>query len=41
MCTAAGFEIIFSRYVQAGRWDAELDAVDSRAKEILLLCKKI
>jgi SAM-dependent methyltransferase len=40
MCINAGFEIIFSRYVQAGRWDMELDATDSKSKEILLLCKK-
>lgn len=41
MCTDAGFEIIFSRYVQAGRWDIELEATDEKAKEILLLCRKI
>jgi len=36
-----GFEVIFSRYVQAGKWDTELESTDIKAKEILLLCKKI
>jgi len=40
MCTNVGLEIIFSRYVQAGKWDIELKATDKKAKEILLLCKK-
>jgi SAM-dependent methyltransferase/GNAT superfamily N-acetyltransferase len=40
MCMNAGFKILFSRYVQAGAWDTELNAVDKKAKEILVLCKK-
>ena len=40
MCTNVGLEIIFSRYVQAGKWEVELEATDKKAKEILLLCKK-
>ncbi len=40
MCTNVGFEIVTSRYVQAGRWDVELEATDNGAKEILVLCKK-
>ena len=38
--TEVGFEVIFSKYVQAGKWDIELESTDSKAKEILLLCKK-
>jgi 2-polyprenyl-3-methyl-5-hydroxy-6-metoxy-1,4-benzoquinol methylase len=41
MCTDAGLNIIFSRYVQAGKWDIELSATDTKAKEILLLCQKV
>lgn len=37
----SGFEVIFSKYVQAGKWNIELESTDKRAKEILLLCKKI
>ena len=40
MCVDMGLEIVMSRYVQAGRWDKELQSVDPKAKEILLLCKK-
>jgi 2-polyprenyl-3-methyl-5-hydroxy-6-metoxy-1,4-benzoquinol methylase/GNAT superfamily N-acetyltransferase len=32
-----GIRKIWSRYVQAGRWDVPLDATDPRAKEILFL----
>ncbi len=32
-----GFNIIESRYVQAGKWDVPLTATDSRAKEILFV----
>lgn len=39
MCRASGLHVLWSRYVQAGRWDTELGATDPRAKEILLLCK--
>jgi len=40
MCKNAGFSVVMSRYVQAGKWDIELDAIDTKAKEILLLCRK-
>ncbi len=40
MCISAGLEVIFSRYIQAGKWEVELEATDKKAKEILLLCKK-
>lgn len=41
MCIDIGLEVIFSRYVQAGKWEVELEATDKKAKEILLLCQKI
>ena len=40
LCKSVGFKVIFSRYVQAGRWDTELQPTDEKAKEILLLCQK-
>lgn len=40
MCINVGLEIIFSRYIQAGKWEVALEATDKKAKEILLLCKK-
>ena len=40
MCKDVGLEIMFSRYVQAGKWEIELEATDKKAKEILILCKK-
>jgi len=40
MCEDAGFEILLSRYVQAGKWGNPLNPTDDNAKEILLLCKK-
>lgn len=36
----AGFKILESRYVQAGRWEIPLDACDIKAKEILIIGKK-
>lgn len=41
ICEKHGFKIIFSRYVQAGKWDVELASTDKKAKEILVLCQKI
>jgi hypothetical protein len=38
VCEAAGFEVIWSRPVRAGKWDAEESS--DRAKEILVLCRK-
>lgn len=40
MCRAADLEVVWSRFVQAGRWETELGATDQGAKEILLLCIK-
>ena len=40
MFVKLGFEVLFSKYVQAGKWDIELESTDTKAKEILLLCKK-
>ena len=40
MCRQVGLEVIWSRFVQSGRWEVELEGHDSRAKEILLLCRK-
>lgn len=36
-----GFDVISAKYVKTGDWFNELDALDDRAKEILLLCEKI
>jgi len=35
-----GFKIVSSSYVQAGKWNTNLQNIDKRAKEILLICKK-
>jgi hypothetical protein len=40
MCREVGFEVIWSRFVQSGHWEVELAGQDSRAKEILVLCRK-
>ena len=40
MCESAGLKVLLSRYVQAGRWETNLHSTDSKAKEILLVCKK-
>ena len=40
LITGGGFEIIDSRYVQAGRWDEPLVSTDIKAKEILVLARK-
>lgn len=39
MCVDVGFEVIFSQYVMAGKW--EEDRTHTEAKEILLVCKKV
>ena len=41
MCENVGFSVIMSRYVQSGKWDIALDATNEKAKEILLLCRKV
>lgn len=40
MCISVSLEIVWSRYVSAGKWDTELECHDPSAKEILVLCKK-
>ena len=37
---SVGFTINVARYVQAGKWDASLDPLDKRAKEILIVAEK-
>ncbi|MDO5416885.1 MAG: GNAT family N-acetyltransferase [Lachnospiraceae bacterium] len=37
----AGFRILETRYVQAGRWEKALDAEDLAAKEILIFAEKM
>lgn len=41
ICTKHGFEVIECRYVQAGRWDKALEAINPKAKEILYIGKKV
>lgn len=40
MCRDADLDVVWSRFVQLGRWEEPLDAHDSQAKEILVLCRK-
>jgi hypothetical protein len=40
MCDSVELNVIWSRYVRAGRWEIPLDRYDPSAKEILLLCRK-
>lgn len=40
MCISVDLDVVWSRYVSAGKWDIPLDRHDPSAKEILLLCKK-
>lgn len=40
MCMAAGFQVNWSRMVQAGHWETDLNLNNPKAKEILLLCSK-
>ena len=40
MCNTAGLEVVWTRFVRAGRWQQPLDEHDDRAKEILLLCRR-
>ena len=41
LCRGIGFEVLWSRYVSASKWEISLSPTDVRAKEILLFCKKI
>ena len=40
ICKDSGLEILWSRFVKLGNWEASLDARDEKAKEILVLCQK-
>ena len=40
MCRDVNLKVLWSRCVQAGRWDQALKDDDSRAKEILVLCER-
>ena len=40
MLEGMGFEIMDARYVQRGHFDIPLDALDERAKEICVVCRK-
>lgn len=39
MCRDAGLEVVFSRFVKAGKWEQEFSRTDG--KEILLVCRKL
>ena len=39
MCSEAGLEVVWTRFVRAGRWHEALAEDDDRAKEILVLCR--
>jgi hypothetical protein len=39
-CTTAGLDVVWSRFVRAGKWSEKLPSSSDNAKEILLLCKK-
>ena len=41
MCAEAGLDVVWTRFVRAGRWDEPLDEHDDRAKEILVLCRAL
>lgn len=40
MCQTQGLKVLWSRFVQAGRWEIPLKNTDPKAKEILVLCQK-
>lgn len=40
MCSIVGLDVVWSRYVSAGKWETGLDRYDRAAKEIILLCRK-
>jgi 2-polyprenyl-3-methyl-5-hydroxy-6-metoxy-1,4-benzoquinol methylase len=40
LCTRAGLDVLWSRFVRAGRWRDALPRLDSNAKEILVICRK-
>ena len=40
MCNKAGLEVVWTKFVRAGRWQEPLAERDPQAKEILLLCRR-
>ena len=40
MCNKAGLEVVWTKFVRAGRWQEPLAECDPQAKEILLLCRR-
>jgi len=40
LCRTAGLDVVWSRFVRAGKWDQALAPEDEHAKEILVLCRK-
>ena len=40
LCESVGFEVLWSRFVSAGKWEISLSPTDAKAKEILIFCKK-
>jgi len=40
ICEGVGLEVLWARYVGAGKWEVPLQPTDKKAKEILLLCRK-
>jgi 2-polyprenyl-3-methyl-5-hydroxy-6-metoxy-1,4-benzoquinol methylase/GNAT superfamily N-acetyltransferase len=40
MCSGAGLEVVWTRFVRAGHWDEPLERTSDRAKEILVMCRK-
>jgi 2-polyprenyl-3-methyl-5-hydroxy-6-metoxy-1,4-benzoquinol methylase/GNAT superfamily N-acetyltransferase len=41
MCVTIGFEIIYTRYVNAGDWETDYSPTQDSAKEILVKCRRI
>lgn len=39
-CIGVGLEVIWARFVRAGRWEEPLERESEKAKEILVLCRK-
>lgn len=41
MCQNVGLEVLHSSFVQSGKWDISLSPIDPKAKEILVICRKV
>ena len=39
-CKGAGLDVVWSRAVRSGNWDAALPSDSAKAKEILVLCRR-